>query len=177
MELKDWLSLVALFLSAIVAVLIGQYLQDRKTKNDRKYHNKFYVFTTVLGLRHAKGSDEQFVIAMNQIPIVFNENKKVIERLNKFIKTHKDNSPSIDNRMVSLNSDLNDLVIEMAKDLKYSEVDNDLMQSFFYPDSSYFRHEANLVYNEIYSRENYDRLYQSREIGKYNQKKNPKDEF
>ena len=90
MELKDWLSLIALFLSAIVAVLIGQYLQDRKSKRDRIYQNKFSIFATILGLRHSKASNEQFVIAINQIPIVFHKNKEILTKLDRFIKTHVD---------------------------------------------------------------------------------------
>ncbi len=163
MSLKDWLSLIALFLSAIVAVLIGQYLQDRKSKKDKIYQNKFSVFAGILGLRHVKGGNEQFVICMNQIPIVFHSNEKVITKLNKFIQNHKDSRPTIDDKLSSLNSDLNDLVIEMAKDLGYPNIDNDLMKSFFYPDTSFFRNDADRIYNELYSIETLPRLEKIRD--------------
>lgn len=163
MILKDWLSIIALFLSAIIAVLIGQYLQDRKSKRDRIYHNKFSIFSTILGLRHVKGGDEQFVICMNQIPIVFHQNTKVIAKLNKFILNHKDIRPTLDDKLSSLNLDLNDLVIEMARDLGYDNIDNELMKSFFYPDSEFFRNDSSRIYNELYHIENSQRLEQIRQ--------------
>lgn len=163
MELKDWLSLIALFLSAIVAVLIGQYLQDRKSKRDRIYQNKFSIFATILGLRHSKASNEQFVIAINQIPIVFHDNKELLSKLDRFIKTHVDLISPKDRVIENLNSDLNDLVLEMAKDLGYSNIDNNVMKSFYYPDASYFRYQSDLIYNELSSIEKFPNLMEARE--------------
>ena len=151
--LKDLLGLFSLFSSALVAVLVGQKLQDRKAKKDREYQNKFNIFATILGLRHAKGDNENFVIAINQIPIVFHKNKEIITKLNKFIANHVISGDNKEKQLENLNLDLNDLVLEMAKDLDYSNVDNDLMKSFYSPDSSYFRNQADAIYNELYCRE------------------------
>jgi len=149
--LKDYLGLIALFSSALVAVLVGQYLQDRKAKRERAYQNKFTIFATILGLRHSKASNEQFVIAINQIPIVFHDNKKVLEKLDRFIKTHVDMISPVDKVMENLNSDLNDLVLEIAKDLGYSNIDNNVMKTFYNPEASFYRHQSDLIYNELYS--------------------------
>ena len=170
--LKDWLGLIALFLSALVAVLVGQYLQDRKAKKDRAYQNKFTIFANILGLRHSKASNEQFVITINQIPIVFHENKKVIEKLDRFIKTHVDIVSPKDKVIENLNSDLNDLVLEMAKDLGYTDIDNNVMKSFYYPDASWFRHQSDLIYNELYSHQRFPELLDERN----KQKNQPKDQ-
>lgn len=164
--LKDWLSLVALFLSAIVAVLIGQYLQDRKEKRNRTYQNKFSIFSTILGLRHSRAGNENFVIAINQIPIVFHKNKGVLEKLDRFIKTHVDPISPTEKVVENLNSDLNDLVLEIAKDLSYTNIDNNVMKSFYYPDWSFYRHQSDLIYNELYSLQKFPDLKVARENSK-----------
>lgn len=163
--LKDTLSLIALFLSALIAVLVGQYLQDRKSKKDRDYQNKFTIFATILGLRHAKASNEQFVIALNQIPIVFHGNKEILIKLDRFIKSHADQVSTIDKIIENMNSDLNDLVLEMAKDLGYSNIDNNVMKTFYHPDASFYRYQCEAVYNELYSLEKYPHLVSVRGEG------------
>lgn len=160
--LKDWLGLIALFSSALVAVLVGQYLQDRKAKKDRIYNNKFTIFATILGLRHSRANNEQFVIAINQIPIVFHENKEVLLKLDRFIKTHVDIISPIDKVMENLNSDLNDLVLAIAKNLGYSNVDNNLMKTFYNPDASFFRHQSEAIYSELYSLQRFPELLDER---------------
>lgn len=150
MNLKDWLTIIALFLSAIVAVLIGQYLQDRKAKLDRKYQNKFLVFATILGNRHALGWNENFVLAINQIPIIFNDSKKVLTTLDKFIQAHKNTSTDRQLDSQTLQEKLNDLIIALAKELNYDQIDNDLISSYFRPDASYFRYKADELYNYDY---------------------------
>jgi hypothetical protein len=168
--LKDWLGLIALFSSALVAVLVGQYLQDRKAKKDRQYQNKFSIFASILGLRHARAGNENFVIAINQIPIVFHENKKVLEKLDRFIKTHVDPISPTEKVIENLNSDLNDLVLEIAKDLNYSNIDNNVMKSFYYPDWSFYRHQSDLIQNELYSIERFPDLLAAREKEKLKNK-------
>lgn len=160
--LKDYLGLTALFLSAIVAVLVGQWLQDRKAKKDRQYQNRFNIFATILGLRHVKHGDEQFVIAINQIPIVFHENEKVLQKLERFIKTHADRNIPQDKVHESLNSDLNDLVLEMAKVLDYKNIDNNVMKTFYNPDASHYRSLSNIVYSELYTLQNLPNLHEAR---------------
>lgn len=150
MSLKDWLTIIALFLSAIVAVLTGQYLQDKKAKKDRKYQNKFLVFATILGNRHALGWNENFVLAINQIPIIFNDNKKIISSLDKFIQAHKSTSTAGQLNSQTLNEKLNDLIIAMSKELSYDQIDNDLISSYFRPDASYYRYKADELYNFDY---------------------------
>jgi len=163
--LKDYLGLIALFSSALVAVLVGQYLQVRKSENDREYNNKFSIFATILGLRHSKGMSEQFVIAINQIPIVFHKNFKVLSKLNTYIKTHQDFSLDDDTSSKQLISDLNDLVIEIAKDLGYNDMDNQVMRTYFYPKASEFRYSQDVIYNELYVLQRSGELLEERKKG------------
>lgn len=162
--LKDWLGLIALFLSALVAVLVGQYLQDRKAKKDRIYNNKFSIFATILGLRHARAANENFIISINQIPIVFHDNKEVLVKLDRFIKTHVDTISPTDKVLENLNSDLNDLVLEIAKDLGYSNIDNNVMKSFYYPNASFYRYQQDGIYSELYSLQRLQELLDERKM-------------
>lgn len=155
---KDWLGIVALFLSAIVAVLIGQYLQDRKAKNDRIYNNKFSIFATLLGLRHAKASSESFVICINQVPIVWHQHDNILNTLKLFIEAHKDFSKSPEEQAKILNIHLNDLVLKMAIDLGYSKIDNNVMQSYYFPAASSNRYNADSTRDELYYLKNIDEL-------------------
>ncbi|MBP8782220.1 MAG: hypothetical protein KBH03_06220 [Paludibacteraceae bacterium] len=148
--LKDWLGLIALFLSALVAVLVGQYLQDTKTKKDRKYQNKLSVFSVLFGNRHSRGFNENFVISMNQIPMVFNDNQNVISHYDKYIKNHTDNSITTNLALKKLDSNLCDLLLSMARDVGYVSLTTETILNPFYPDASYFLHQANSVYNKRY---------------------------
>lgn len=160
--IKDIISLLALLLSPIIAVLVGQNLQNKKTKRDRIYNNKFSIFATILGYRHSKGFSDEFIIVINQIPIVFNKNGAVLEKLKSYIKNHRDTVMDDETANRVLNSDLNDLVIEIAKDLKFKNVDNYVMTNYFYPKVAEFRDNRETVYNEIYLLENSQRLNELR---------------
>ena len=86
---------------------------------------------------------------------MFHENKKVLEKLDRFIKTHVDIISPKEKVISDLNSDLNDLVLEMARDLGYTEIDNNVMKSFYYPDASWNRHLSDSIYSELYSLQNF----------------------
>jgi hypothetical protein len=112
-------------------------------------------------LRHAKAQNEQFVIAINQIPIVWHENNPIIESLNKFISTHKEkanNENEVSDRDKRLNNILNDLVIKIANDLNYTNIDNDLMHNPYNPAASSNRYSADSVRDELFWHENFPRL-------------------
>ena len=137
---------VAVWLSPIQAVKIGQKLQQK----DKLYTNKFYVFATLIGNRHAKGGAENFVVAINQIPIVFQDDKKVLLAWDKYIQAHTNATLTLSD----LNSYLNDLVIALANDLGYKDIGNDLLVRYFYPDASFFRYESDHLVNLEYVKKN-----------------------
>lgn len=153
---------IAVWRAPIKAIKIGQQLQHERQKSDRLYQNKFIIFAAILGNRHAKGYSENFVIAMNQIPIIFNQNAKVIIALDKFIAKHNETARNEEDRGKMLNNLLNDLVLKMAADLGYDNVDNDLMTSYFYPGASYNSFEASSISNEMYVLEHQKKLFKLR---------------
>lgn len=128
--------------SPIDAVKTAELLQKNRSDADRKYQNKFYVFASILGLRHALGWNENFVISINQIPIVFHDNQSVLNKLKIFIDKHKNLNGQPANEV--LQPLLNDLVVAIAVDLGYNHIDNGLISDYFRPDSSYFRYLADM---------------------------------
>lgn len=157
------ISIIAILISPVIAVVIGQILQNKKEKNNRIYYNKFSVFATLLGARHSRANNDNFITAINQIPIVFSDNKKVLDKLEKFIKTSKDITLSEVLIVNSINSSLNDLVSEIGKDLNYPDLDNYSLKSFYSPDAAFFRNNSDLIYNQIYYHENVHRLKEVKE--------------
>jgi hypothetical protein len=154
---KDWLGIVALFLSAIIAVVIGQWLQNIKSKNDRLYNNKFNILAVLLGLRHARSSEEQFVVTINQVPIVFHKNKKVLYHLNDFIESHRNSIEPMEKVLENLDSSLNKMIIEMARDLGYKNVNLRVLKDCFYPDSSLYHYNSKAMTDRFYCEDNQKR--------------------
>lgn len=148
------ISIIAILVSPLIAVVVGQILQNRKEKNNRIYANKLNIFAMLVGARHSKVNNDNFITAINQIPIVFNENKKVLEKLERFIKTHKDRVSPLTEVIADLETQLYDLVVEIGKDMNYQDLDNYSIKSFYNPDAAFFRNQATLVSNKMYVLEN-----------------------
>lgn len=159
---KDYVSIVFMLINAVIlcatiyfikkspidAVKTAELLQKNRSDADRKYQNKFYVFASILGLRHALGWNENFVISINQIPIVFHDNQSVLNKLKIFIDKHKNlNGQPVNEVLQPL---LNDLIFELAKDLGYTHIDNSLLIDYFRPDSSFYRYLADTYRDNDY---------------------------
>jgi hypothetical protein len=125
-------TLIAVWRAPIQAVKVGQRLQDEQRATDRAYLNKFSVLAVIIGERHAKGFSRFFIMSMNQVPIVFNENRFVLIAYTKFIDEHKKTLPDGVTKNENLIPRLNDLIVEMGRDLGY-QMNNDWIEDFFYP--------------------------------------------
>lgn len=159
---KDWtlisiaiinliiLGLTAWFVlkSPIDAVKIAEKMQTDRALSDRKYQNKVNVFFMLFGNRHARGFNEDFVIHMNAVPMVFNENLRVIGHYDKYIKNHIDIKTNSDVALKNLDSNLCDLLLEMAKDIGYESLTTETILNPFYPDASFLYHYANYASNK-----------------------------
>jgi len=73
----DIINIIAIIVIPIFAVLIGQWLQNRSEK--RK--DKVRVFSHLMSYRAIGYVDQQSVNILNLIPIVFNDDKNVIENI------------------------------------------------------------------------------------------------
>jgi hypothetical protein len=111
---KDWVGTIALFLSAIIAVLIGQYLQDRKIKTQAKE----WLFRTLFSLR-GQPVNHNYVNALNQIDIVFHKNKNVLDAWHKLYDSL--NEVGISDRMKS------DEVFRIAKNKEWDKLRHEII--------------------------------------------------
>ena len=76
-----WINIVAVIVAPIIAVWIGQKLQDRAEK--RK--DKMSVFKAIMTDRY--GWSRETVLALNSIPIVFAKDKDIRDAWKKYLST------------------------------------------------------------------------------------------
>ncbi len=104
---------IAIVIIPILAVVIGQYLQNRAKCRD----DKMQIFKTLMTYRFFGWTNET-VCALNVIEIVFSKDKKVIKQW----KTYKDRL-TIENPtqtdLQKIETEKNKLLEEMAKSLNY----------------------------------------------------------
>lgn len=119
MRLSDWLSIIALIVVPVLAVFVGQHLQDRAER--RK--DKMRVFKTLMTSRiydQVDGWSREGVEAMNTIDVVFVDDKKVREAWkdsnDKFRVTNPDQQHLEKIRQAHFK-----LLEEMAKALGYKD--------------------------------------------------------
>ena len=129
MELKDWISIIALIVIPIVAVIIGQYLQTRAKKRE----DKMRIFTTLMNTRAFAWTKES-VEALNMIDVVFVNDKKVrsawAKLLDSYYSTEK--SEQIASKRITLK---NKLLEEMACCLGYKgKITWETIQNPYIPD-------------------------------------------
>ena len=82
-KFMEWINLVAIIVIPILAVIIGQYLQDRSEK--RK--DKMRVFTHLMSYRSFGYIDQYSVNIFNSVPIIFYDDNEVIEKYNSYLKS------------------------------------------------------------------------------------------
>ena len=78
MTLTGILTIIAILLSPVIALIIGQKIVESRRKKDRKEE----VLRKLISYRHIVHSDE-FLSALNSVPIIFREDEK-IKKLHKY---------------------------------------------------------------------------------------------
>lgn len=111
----DWISIVAVLVAPIVAVVIGQFLQTRSKKREDKMH----IFTVLMNTRAFVWTKES-VEALNMIDIVFVNDKKVREAWANLLDSYNSNevSEQMGEKRLKLR---NKLLEEMAHCLGYKD--------------------------------------------------------
>ena len=118
MEVSEWINIIAIIVIPIVAVIIGQKLQDRAKKRE----DKMNILKTLMTAR-IYGWTADSVHSLNIIDIVFAKEESVRsawEKLYDFYCTHsgKEFSEADVNTAIELN---NKLIEEIAKSIGYKE--------------------------------------------------------
>ncbi len=126
MELKDWISIIAVIVSAVIAVALTKTL-DAKTK---KRNDKMGLFQTLVTTGFALVTNEK-VKALNLVEVVFYKCDGVINAYRAYRSILRDSK--------STGTDIRDgylkLLEEMAKNLSYKNISWDNFREYYLPDS------------------------------------------
>ena len=125
----EWINLVAIIVIPILAVIIGQYLQDRSEK--RK--DKMRVFTHLMSYRSFGYIDQYSVNIFNSVPIIFYEDKEVIEKYNIYSKSLNIKPDDVQIKQKEIEDNKTKILEAMAKALKYKNINWELIQNPYIP--------------------------------------------
>lgn len=128
-KFMEWINLVAIIVIPILAVIIGQYLQDRSEK--RK--DKMRVFTHLMSYRSFGYIDQYSVNIFNSVPIIFYDDKEVIEKYNSYLKSLNIKPDDAQIRQKEIEDNKTKMLEAMAKALKYKNINWELIQNPYIP--------------------------------------------
>ena len=128
-KFMEWINLVAIIVIPILAVIIGQYLQDRSEK--RK--DQMRVFTHLMFYRSFGYIDQYSVNIFNSVPIIFYEDKEVIEKYNSYLKSLNIKPDDAQIKQKEIEDNKTKMLEAMAKALKYKNINWELIQNPYIP--------------------------------------------
>lgn len=97
----DIINIIAIIISPIVAVIVGQYLQTKSKKPE----DKLEIFKTLMVSRGLGGSTES-VRALNIIEVVFSDDKNVLNQWKKYYdKLYVENPTETDLSKIKIEGD------------------------------------------------------------------------
>lgn len=128
-KFMEWINLVAIIVIPILAVIIGQYLQDISEK--RK--DKMRVFTHLMSYRSFGYIDQYSVNIFNSVPIIFYDDKEVIEKYNSYLKSLNIKPDDAQIKQKEIEDNKTKMLEAMAKALKYKNINWELIQNPYIP--------------------------------------------
>ena len=129
MSTTDILTILAIALSPLIAVLVTVYLQNRKEERSHKLN----VLATLIGSRHAPTSEET-VRALNLIDVVFHDAPRVRELWHEYFGMLNNEGLNNPNGFQQRQKKNLEMITEMAKALGYGEAITHLdMDRVYYP--------------------------------------------
>ncbi len=123
------INLIAIIVIPILAVIIGQKLQDRSEK--RK--DKMRVFSHLMSYRSFDYVDQISVNVFNSVPIVFHDDKEVIEKYNIYLKSMNITPEQMAQKRKEIDDNKTKMLEAMAKALKYKNINWELIQNPYIP--------------------------------------------
>ena len=96
MDMKDWLTLIALVLGPVIAVGITLWIEGQRRRHERR----LAVLRQLMATRHLPG-DPMYSTAINLIPVEFNDDRHVMEAY-KAYQTAVSQPPSTEPEAVAL---------------------------------------------------------------------------
>lgn len=127
--LLNIINVIAIIVIPIVAVIIGQKLQDRSEK--RK--DKMNVFTHLMSYRMFGYTTQYSVNVFNSVPIIFNDDKNVIEKYNNYLKSLMIRKEDVPIKEKEIENNKTKMLEAMSKSLGYKKIDWELIQNPYVP--------------------------------------------
>ena len=140
----EWINLAALVIIPILAVIIAQYLQDRSEK--RK--DKMRVFSHLMSYRSFGYVDQYSVNVFNSVPIVFYDDKDVIEKYNAYLKSLNIKPEDVQVKQKEIEDNKTKMLEAMAKALKYKNINWELIQNPYVPNGLLAQINAENTYKQ-----------------------------
>ena len=128
---------LATVIGPIAAVVITRLMDDRKAREMRRY----FVFSTLMALR-GQSIHAEHVRALNLVQLEFAKNSHVINSWRNFIN-HVETDATVDPTSWNMKYRdlLNQLLVDIAKDLKIQSNEIDLARGGYYPRGWAFQEE------------------------------------
>ncbi len=125
--MKDWISIIAILISPLIAVCVTVWLEKRRSKRNDKME-LFQVLMTQRGIHESYA----WVNALNSIHIIFSENKAVLDALDNLLSTTNVKSPE-DMNLVDFDNKKIKLLEVIAKVLGYSNINWEQIKTPYVP--------------------------------------------
>ena len=132
LKFSEWVSLVGLFLGPIVAVLLTLYIEGRRRTRDQHIQ----IMRMLLSTRHLAG-DPLYSVAINLIPIEFNDSKPIMAAWRAYIeavrfKPSEENAQEHNRVLLSRQTKL---IFELLKHLNFDLPETDIQTSAYAADA------------------------------------------
>ena len=128
MTLRDWLNLIALLLSPLIALQVSRRLDDQKERRQRKR----WVFYTLMATRNARVSHDH-VRALNSIDIEFTKEKPVTLAWKAYLDHLNDKSQEMGVWGARMDDLFVDLLYSMSQALKFDFDKTHLKRGIYSP--------------------------------------------
>jgi hypothetical protein len=142
--LLNIINVIAIIVIPIVTVIIGQKLQDRSEK--RK--DKMNVFTHLMSYRMFGYTTQYSVNVFNSVPIIFNDDKYVIEKYNIYLKSLMIRKEDIPIKEKEIENNKTKMLEAMAKSLGYKKINWELIQNPYVPTGLLEQIEAENIFKK-----------------------------
>ena len=124
MEMKDFITILAIIIGPIVAVCITLWWQQRKEKRDAQLR----LFTTLMAHRKAMPLTPEWVTALNLIDVVFADNPRVVALWHELYQLF--HNPT---RTQAQDHKYLELLSEMAAALRFRRLQQTDIDKFYLP--------------------------------------------
>lgn len=100
MVLNDWLTLAAIVIGPLIAVLLTIALETRRRRRD----SQLVVVRALMATRHLPG-DPNYSTAINLVPVEFHDEPRVIEAFKEYSRLIRREEPQTANGLITFNSE------------------------------------------------------------------------